>query len=255
MKKLRTRVIPVLLLKNKGLYKGVKFSKYQYIGDPINTVKLYNEKSVDELVIFDIEATKNGAINFELLEEVTSEAFMPMGYGGGIKSIDDIRTLFSIGFEKVILNSICYKDYNLIKLASEEYGSQSIVACIDVKKKFGKYICYSNSGRNKERIDVEEHIKNLVNSGIGEIIISSIDNDGIMKGYDLVLINKISKLVNIPLIASCGAGSIDDMKYAKDNGANACAAGSLFVYKGSQRGILINYPKYNDLLEKLGEDE
>lgn len=254
MRKLRTRIIPILLLKNKGLYKGINFKKHKYIGDPINTVKLFNDKNVDELVIFDIEATKNNFIDFELLGQITSEAFMPMGYGGGIKTIEEIRKLFSIGFEKVIINSAGYKDYNLIHIAAEEYGSQSIVACVDVKRRFGKYCCYSNSGTKKEKIDLKTHIKNLLNAGIGELIISDIDKDGKMNGYNLDLIEYISSNLKIPLIASCGAGKLVDFIKAKENGAQACAAGSLFVYKGEQRGILINYPKYKDLFEILSEE-
>ena len=156
MKNLLTRVIPVLLLKNRGLYKGVKFKNHQYLGDPINTVKLFNEKCVNELIIFDIEATKNNKIDFELLQEITSEAFMPMGYGGGIKCIEDVRILFSIGFEKVLLNTVCYEDnYNLAKKIVEEFGTQSLVACIDVKKKINRYVCYSNSGKKKEKLSLE----------------------------------------------------------------------------------------------------
>lgn len=254
MRKLRTRIIPILLLKNKGLYKGINFKKHKYIGDPINTVKLFNDKNVDELVIFDIEATKNNFIDFEFLEQITSEAFMPMGYGGGIKSIDEIRKLFSIGFEKIIINSVCYQDYNLIRIAADEYGSQSIVACVDVKRHFSKYCCYSNSGTKKEKIDLRSHIENLINAGIGELIISDIDKDGKMGGYNLDLIKKISSNLKIPLISSCGAGNLSDLKKAKESGAQACAAGSMFVYKGEQRGILINYPKYKDLFEILSEE-
>ena len=254
MKKLRTRIIPVLLLKNRGLYKGVAFRKHQYIGDPINTVKLFNEKNVDELIIFDIEATKNNHIDFELLEQITSEAFMPMGYGGGVNRIEDIRKLFSIGFEKVVINSACYNNYELIKQAANEYGSQSIVACVDIKKHFSKYNCYSNSGTKKEHIDINQHIRNLIEAGIGELIISDIDKDGKMKGYNLDVIKQVSEEVSVPVVASCGAGNINDFVKAKEYGAHACSAGSMFVYKGQQRGILINYPKYNELLDNLGEE-
>lgn len=256
MKKLVTRVIPVLLLKNRGLYKGIKFKNHQYIGDPINTVKLFNEKYVDELIIFDIEATKNNTIDFELLKEITSEAFMPMGYGGGIKCIEDVRKLFSIGFEKVLLNTICYNDnYSLARKIVEEFGSQSLVACVDVKKKINRYYCYSNCGKKKEKILLETHINNLLDVGIGELVISDILRDGMMNGYNLPLIKRISENLSIPLIASCGAGSLNDMVEARINGANACSAGSMFVYKGEQRGILINYPEYSKLLEMLGEEK
>lgn len=255
MKKLVTRVIPILLLKNRGLYKGVRFKKHQYIGDPINTVKLFNEKYVDELIILDVEATKNNKIDFELLQEIASEAFMPMGYGGGIKCIEDVRRLFSIGFEKVLLNTVCYNDnYSLAKDIAGEFGSQSLVACVDVKKKLRRYVCYSNSGKKKEKIALETHIKNLLAAGIGELVISDISCDGMMNGYNLSLIKNVSENLPIPLVASCGAGSLDNMVDAKENGANACAAGSMFVYKGEHRGILINYPEYSKLLNILGEE-
>jgi cyclase len=254
--KLTTRVISTLLLKNNGLYKGSKFKNHKYIGDPINTIKLFNEKECDEIAILDITATlENKKPNYLLLEKMAEEAFMPMGYGGGLNSMEDIRTIFSLGYEKIILNSAAILNPEIVKNAAEEYGSQSIVVSVDVRRTvFNDYMIYIKSGtqkiKNKRIID---HIKNMIELGAGEILLSNIDMDGCMSGYDLRLINLVTGYSNIPVIASCGAGSISDFVLARNSKASAVAAGSMFVFQGPHRAVLINYPSYALLLEKIGE--
>lgn len=249
---IQTRVIPILLTKNQGLYKGIKFKNHKYVGDPINAVKIFNEKKVDELVILDIEASKkNKALNFEYIKDVVSEAFMPVAYGGGVHSIEVAKKIFSIGIEKIIINSAGYFKPDLISEISKIFGSQSVVISVDVKNKlFGKYALYSYSGTRKEKQLLINYIKMTEEAGAGEIIISNIDHDGKMIGYDLNLISIVSDNVNIPVIASCGAGNLPDFQLAINAGATAVAAGSMFVFHGPHRAVLISYPHYKEL-EKL----
>ena len=240
---LQTRVIPVLLIKDGGLYKGVKFKKHKYVGDPINTVKIFNEKEVDELVLLDISVTiENKEIDFKLIKEIASEAFMPLAYGGGIKSIDDARKLFSLGIEKVILNSAAFEKPDLITELSNEFGSQSIVFCLDIKKDFfGNQRVYSNCGTRKIKGSPIEIAIKMEEKGIGEIIFNSINLEGTKKGYDLKLISELSNSLNIPLIALGGAGNINQMMEAKMAGAHGLAAGTIFVFQGPLDGVLITY--------------
>jgi cyclase len=249
------RIIPILLLNDSGgVVKTQNFSRPVYIGDPINAVKIFNEKEVDELILLDISASLNKiSPNYSLIKEVVSESFMPMGYGGGIKSLDQIKNLFDLGLEKVIINSAMF-DYDLIDEAANIFGSQSIVISIDIRKSlFNKYHIFTKSGTLKHNNDFKEHVRRLCNFGAGEIIIQSIDKEGLMRGYDLELIEIISSLVNIPIVASGGAGSLEDMRDAIRAGASASAAGSLFVFKGSEKGILINYPNHEKLKELFYE--
>lgn len=237
------RVIPVLLLVEKGLYKTTNFKTPVYLGDPINAVRIYNEKEVDELVLLDINASKNNTKpNFEYIKSIVSESFMPVGYGGGINSIDDMKKLFDLGVEKVILNTNAF-DFDLITKAASIYGNQSIVACIDAKKSlFGSYSVYTKSGTIKHKINPAEFAIQLKNAGVGEIIIQSIDAEGKMLGFDIELIEMVSKSVNIPVVATGGAGKFEDLLTAIDEGgASAVAAGSIFVFKGKLKGVLINY--------------
>ncbi|MBN1251713.1 MAG: imidazole glycerol phosphate synthase subunit HisF [Bacteroidales bacterium] len=250
----RIRVIPVLLLKNGGLVKTIKFKKPNYIGDPINAVKIFNEKEVDELVFLDIEATKlHNEPNYKIIEEIASECFMPLAYGGGIKNIDQIKKIFNIGVEKIIINSVGYKNPDLITKAANIFGNQSIVVSVDVKKDFfGKYRCFSNSGKTKVRQNMHDYLKMLENRGAGELILTSIEKEGTFGGYDIDLLKKVSHAVNIPVVANGGAKNIDDFINAVINGgASAVAAGSMFVYKSTNKGVLINYPSQNELIEKL----
>jgi cyclase len=246
---LQTRVIPILLLKGKGLVKTVKFNSPKYIGDPFNAVKIFNEKEVDELLVLDIMATKEKREpDFDLIRGIASECFMPLGYGGGIKKINDIKKLFSIGVEKVVINSQAINDFTLIEEASRIFGDQSIVVCIDVCKNiWGKLLVYDYLTSKPFKIDLITHLKNLQNAGVGEIIINSVDLDGTMKGYDLQCINTLSKELRVPLVICGGAGKIEDFKFARDAGASAVAAGSIFVYHGPHKAVLINYPSHTDL--------
>ena len=249
----RVRIIPVLTLQNEKLVKTIRFKNPTYIGDPINAVKIFNEKEVDEIVILDITATKEKREpNYSKIEEIASEAFMPFAYGGGITSLNQIEKLFKLGIEKVVLNSILETNINLVTEAAKIFGSQSIIASIDVKKNiFGKTHAYKISGTTKIEASVLDYIKQLEQAGVGEFFINSIDKDGTYSGYDIELIKSVSNQVNTPIVACGGAGSIDSFLPAIQNGASAIAAGSMFVYTGSTRGILINYPKQEDLVNKV----
>ena len=250
----RIRVIPVLLLQNGGLVKTVKFKKPNYIGDPINAVKIFNEKEVDELVFLDIEATKSGKEpDYNKIEEIASECFMPLAYGGGIKNIGQVKRIIGIGVEKVILNTSAVSNPQLISEIARIYGNQCAVVSVDVRKDmFGKYVCYTNSGKQKVKQKITDFVKALENAGAGEIILTSIDREGTFNGYDIDLIKKVTEIVNIPVVANGGASKIEDFANAVINGrSSAVAAGSLFVYKSKNRGVLINYPSQNELKEKV----
>jgi cyclase len=245
------RIIPVILLKEYGLVKTVNFNNPTYIGDPINAVKILNDKEVDELILLDIDASPNQIEpNYTRVREIVSESFMPIGYGGGLRNIEQVKKIFDVGVEKVIINSSLF-DFNLIESIAKVYGNQSIAISLDIRKSlFGEYHIYTNSGSIKHKVNLIELSNNLVNSGAGELIIQSIDNDGKMKGYDYKLINIFSRNVNVPIIALGGAGLINDFKDVIENtNCSAVAAGSIFVYKGSQNGILINYPTRDNIIE------
>ena len=247
------RIIPVLLIQDRGLVKTNKFKSPKYIGDPINSVRIFNEKEVDEIIILDIEASKdNQSPDFSLIEDIAAEAFMPLGYGGGIKTVDQVKRIFELGFEKVVINSSTFENYSIIEESAKIFGSQSIVGCIDIKKSiFSKRYLYSHNGKKKQKINIKTHINNLINAGIGELIIQSIHLDGTKKGYDLNFLNKISKSIEIPSIGLGGAGNLSDAVTAIQNtDLSAVAAGSIFVYFGAHDAVLINYPE-RDLIEKL----
>jgi cyclase len=247
---LRTRVIPCLLLKDNGLVKTIKFKNPTYVGDPINAIKIFNEKEVDELVFLDITASKEKrGPNFKMISEITTECFMPLGYGGGVTTIEEIEKLFQLGIEKVILNSSAFFNENLLKQAIETYGSQSIVVSIDVKKHWltQKPTIYTLSGSKNTHFTPLHFAQKMEKIGVGEIIINSIDKDGTMDGYDLQLIHEISSCVKIPVVALGGAGSISDLGKAKSNGASAVSAGSLFIYQKKHRAVLITYPNQLEL--------
>ncbi|WP_026727831.1 AglZ/HisF2 family acetamidino modification protein [Flavobacterium denitrificans] len=250
---LRTRIIPILLLNDGGLVKTVKFSKDRYIGDPINAVRIFNKKEVDELVLLDIGASRNGiSPNFVEIKEIVSEAFMPIGYGGGISKMEHIEQLFNIGVEKVILNSVIFENKELIEEAIKIYGSQSIVASIDVKKDiWGSYKIYSNSGKKKQNISLDNCIKLIQEIGFGELVINNIDKDGTMQGYDLDLIEKVTEMLDIPVVSVGGASTISDFTKAIKAGASAVAAGSMFVFQGVHRAVLISYITADQLEQEL----
>jgi cyclase len=243
------RVIPVLLLKNAGLVKTQKFKNPKYVGDPINAIKILNEKEVDELIFLDINASKeNKKPNLKLLNEIATECFIPLCYGGGIKTIEDIKNIISCGVEKVSLNSIAIENPDFVKSASDIFGSSTIVVSIDVKKNFwGKKIIYSYSGTKSTGLDPISFAVEMQKKGAGELLINSIDKDGMMNGYDYELIKQISKEVDIPVIACGGAGELKHLKEAIGAGASAVAAGSMFVFHGKHRAVLINYPSQVEL--------
>lgn len=251
---LKTRVIPVLLMKNRGLYKGIKFKNHQYIGDPINTVRIFNDKEVDELIIFDIEASKsNTQIDFEYLQEVVSEAFMPIGYGGGIRSLEDVEKLFYLGIEKVVLNTSAILNIQLVLSIVERFGSQSVIFSLDVKQTFFGKKVFIKSGNINTKHDPLELALKMERLGVGEILLNDIDRDGVMLGYDIDMIKKISTKLSIPLIICGGAQNLDDFKKAKEAGAHGCAASSMFVFHGPHKAVLISYPTNRILQKALGE--
>lgn len=241
---LRSRVIPVLLLHDGGLAKTKQFKEPVYLGDPLNAINIFNDKEVDELIFLDIDATKKGErINFELIENIASECFMPFAYGGGIQTIEEIEKLFYIGVEKVIINS-ALSDESLMKEAIRRFGSQSIVASVDIKDG----AIYSHVKQKKMGIDIEDYIQELIDLNVGEIFVNSVDNDGVMKGYDMQLIKKISAISSIPVIACGGAGKLQDLQdVILNTEVSAVAAGSFFVFVGIHNAVLITYPKYEDL--------
>jgi len=246
----RPRVIPVLLLKNQGLVKSVQFKNHRYIGDPINAVKIFNDLKADELVFLDITASKtNSLISLDFVQKVGDEANMPFAVGGGIKTIDQIKQILNSGAEKVIINSEAALNPEFIKQAASEFGSSTIVVSIDVKKNlFKKEKSYINSGTKATKYSAVELAKLAENMGAGEIIINSIDHDGMMQGYNLDLIKQISEAVTIPVVAVGGAGNIQDISMAINEGyASAAGAGSIFVYHGPRRAVLINYPTRDEL--------
>ena len=246
---LRTRVIPSLLLKGGSLVKTVKFKKYNYIGDPVNTVRIFNELEVDELMFLDIFASrKKSDINFQLLKDIANECFMPLSYGGGIHNFNDAKKIFEIGFEKIVINSAAYTDLKLVKQLAKHFGSQSIIGSIDIKMNiFGKEITYSHHGKTKQSIKPIEQAQRLVDSGVGELLVTSIDHEGMWNGYQINLIRQISDAVDVPVIANGGAGSINDLgKAVKQGHASAVAVGSLVVYQKKGMGVLVNFPGQND---------
>jgi cyclase len=246
----RPRVIPVLLLKDNVLVKSIKFKNHKYIGDPINAVRIYNDFNADELVFLDIEASKKKRlISLDFVRNVGEESNMPFAVGGGIRSVNDIKSIINAGAEKVIIGSYAAENPDFILEASDTFGSSTICVCIDVKKSFfGKTQTWILNGSKSTKYSPVELAKLMEEKGAGEIIIQSIDKDGEMTGYDIDLIREISENVTIPVIALGGAGTMEHLKQAyKEGYANGLAAGSMFVYQGSKRGVLINYPEKNEL--------
>jgi len=241
---IRNRVIPVLLLQDNALVKTVRFKDPKYIGDPMNAVKIFNEKEVDELVFLDISATKaNREPDYELIKNLATECFMPLCYGGGIKTLEQIKKIMQLGVEKIAINSAVAENIGFLKQASDEFGSSTIVVSVDVVKDFwGKYRVVSKSGSHKTNWKLEEYMKALEENGAGELLLNSLDNDGAQQGYDLKLIELVTKLVSVPVIACGGAGTMEHLEQALTSGSSAVAAGSLFVFKGKHRAVLISYP-------------
>jgi len=238
-----TRVIPVLLLSDSGMVKTTKFNAPIYVGDPINAVRIFNAKEVDEIVILDIDATRFGrGPNFERIEQIASEAFMPLGYGGGIKTTQQMEKLFKIGIEKIIINTAIHENPALLREASQIFGSQSVVASIDVKKNIlGRYHVYFECGKKRADFELNYYISFVQEQGAGEIILNSIDKDGTMSGYDLKLISSVSGQLRVPLVTLGGAGSVEHFDDALKAGASSVAAGSMFVFHGKHKAVLISY--------------
>jgi len=246
----RPRIIPVLLLRGNALVKSKGFKDFRYIGDPINAVKVFNDLKADELVFLDIEATKEKrTISTELVSQVGEEANMPFAVGGGIKNLDEIQNIIAKGAEKVIINTCAVENPKFIREASDNFGSSTIVVCIDVKKKFfSGEVVWRNSGSKSSKYSPKDFAKIIEENGAGEIIIQSINKDGTMSGYDLDLVKEISTAVAIPVVALGGAGNLEHMIEAYKKGfASALAAGSLFVFQGPNKGVLINYIEKSDL--------
>ena len=246
---LKNRVIPSLLLKNGGLVKTTKFKDPKYVGDPINAIKIFNEKQVDELMVLDITASKEGREpNYSLIEQFAGECFMPLAYGGGIRTVEQAKRLFASGVEKICLQTAALENPALVTELAERFGSQSVMVSIDIKKNWlGSPQVYSAS---REKVIVTnwlELLHQLIEAGAGEVLLNAVDKDGTLSGPDLDLIQKASKAVQVPLIAVGGISSLEDIKAAINVGASGVAAGAFFVYYGPHRAVLITYPKYEEL--------
>jgi cyclase len=247
---LKTRVMPCLLSKNGRLVKTAKFKNPAYVGDPVNAIKIYNEKEVDELILVDITATiEQRKPSLELLTEIADECFMPLTYGGGVRDIEDMKRIFGLGIEKIAINSYAFENPHFISQAAALFGSQSVVVSIDARKNWlGRYTVFSHSGSKDTKREPAEYAKFMESMGAGEILLTSIDRDGTMEGYDTDLIKRVTGVVGIPVIACGGAGSVSDFgKAVGSGGASAVAAGSMVVYQGKNRGVLINFPTREEL--------
>lgn len=247
----RPRIIPVLLYDDRDLVKTVQFKDRTYLGDPVNAVKIFNRKGIDELSVLDIGATKNNREpDFELLKDIASEAFMPLSCGGGITTVEQVHDLLSIGYEKVVINSSLIRNPKLVTESADLFGSQSIVASIDAKFVNGKYKCAVSDGFeiiDKNPVELAVEAEQL---GAGEIIINAIDRDGMMQGYDISLVRNVVEAVKIPVVAIGGAGGINDLKTVlNEGGAHAAAGGSMFVYYGRLKAVLITAPSEEQLLD------
>lgn len=241
---LRSRIIPCLLVHKNGLIKTVNFGDPKYVGDPINAVKIFNEKEVDELMVLDIDASvENREPNYQLIENLAAECRMPLCYGGGIKNETQAKRIISLGVEKVAFSSAIVDEPEIIPPIAAAVGNQSVVAVLDIKKNlFGSYSVYTHNGKKKSKREPVQFAKQLEALGIGELVINSIDRDGGMKGYDLSMARKIRNAINVPLTVLGGAGSVDDIEaLVNEFGIIGAAAGSLFVFKGKYRAVLISY--------------
>lgn len=251
---LQKRVIPALLLRDDSLVKTVKFDKAEYIGDPVNTVRIFNELEVDELIFLDITATnQNRKPNMHILREIADECFMPLGYGGGLNNFHVVQSVFEIGFEKVILNSVMHSQPEFVSQIADHYGNQAVVASIDVKKNiWGQYEVWSHSGKRNTKKNPINWAKELEQLGVGEILLTSIDRDGTWSGYDVQLTRKIAETVNIPVIANGGAGNLDHIKEVVNEGkASSVALGSMLLYQQKNMGVLVNFPNKSELTKAL----
>lgn len=253
----RPRVIPCLLLKNKGLVKTVNFKNPKYIGDPMNAIKIFNELKADELIFLDIEATANKSKpNLELISNISLNCDMPFAVGGGIRTIEDVKDIINSGAEKVCINTYAVENPDFISQVADKFGNQSVVVSIDVKKKlFGKYEVVTKNASTSTGLDPVSFAKLAEQKGAGEIMITSVNSEGTMKGYDINLIKSVSDAVSIPVIAHGGAGNIHHLSEAVSQGnASAVAAGSMFIYHGPHNAVLINFPSNKELNELFIQD-
>lgn len=250
------RLIPCLLLRGGACVKTLRFGHAIYLGDPINIVRIFNEREVDELILLDIDASreKRGPL-FGILEDLASECFMPLCYGGGIRSLDDMRRLFHIGVEKVAICTEAVLNPSLVAAAAREFGSQSVVGSIDVKRDvFRRRRVATHGARHVHALDPVAHARGLERLGVGELFLNSVDRDGTMEGYDLALIQAVAVATGIPVVASGGAGRLEDVAQALRAGAAAGAAGSLFSFAGRNRAVLVNYPDREEIDSLLGTE-
>lgn len=242
---LRTRIIPALLLRNESLVKTNRFGAFKYVGDPCNTVRIFNELEVDELLFLDITATNEGrSPNVKLLGDISNECFMPLAYGGGIRTFEDAKEIFSIGFEKVAINSAAFDQPDLIPKLAEHFGRQAIIGSIDVRRNaFGRYNVFSKSAKHNTHKDPVRWARDLEDLGAGEILLTAVDREGTWSGFDQELVKAVSNAVNIPVVAHGGAGSISDVRrVVSDAGASAVALGSMVVFQKKDMGVLVNFP-------------
>jgi len=246
---LKNRVIPSLLLKNGGLVKTTKFKDPKYVGDPINAIKIFNEKQVDELMVLDITASKEGREpNYSLIEQFAGECFMPLAYGGGIRTVEQAKRLFASGVEKICLQTAALENPGLVTELADRFGSQSVMVSLDIKKNWlGNPQVFSASREKTLSTNWLDLLHQLIKAGAGEVLLNAVDKDGTLAGPDLDLIQKASKAIEVPLIAVGGISSLDDIKAAVNVGASGVAAGAFFVYYGPHRAVLITYPKYEEL--------
>ena len=244
------RIMPCLLVQDKRLVKTVNFKNPAYIGDPINAVKIYNDKEVDELVVLDIYASKNNtAIDFNLIQDFSEECFMPLTYGGGVKEIEDFKRIYNLGVEKVIVNTLLIDNPDIVKRATENFGSQSVVASIDViKKSDANYEIFSHSGRII-KMNFNEYLNYVLDLNVGELLITSVNNEGTWKGFDWELLSLIESSVDIPIIANGWCGKIEDLKKVLyEVGIQGASIGSMAVYQKKGMGVLIRFPKRNQII-------
>jgi len=241
----RPRVIPVLLLKEQMLCKTVRFRDATYVGDPRIAVKIFNDKGADEVILLDITATRERRKpDFKLIGEIAGECFMPMAYGGGIRDIEDVRTILKLGVEKVVINTAAVENPGFVTEAARINGSSSVVVSIDARRTlFGRYRVCTHAGSRKTAFDPVAFAKRMAEAGAGEILINAIDRDGTMQGYDLPLTRSVAEAVDVPVVACGGAGSVGDFRAVfRETHASAAAAGSFFVFQGPHRAVLITYP-------------
>ncbi|HUP59822.1 MAG TPA: AglZ/HisF2 family acetamidino modification protein [Thermoanaerobaculia bacterium] len=244
------RVMPCLLLRGAALVKTIQFRNPGYVGAPINAIRIYNEKEVDELIFLDIAATAEGKCPpLKLLSEIASECFMPVAYGGGVSRLEDVDAILSLGIEKVVINSHAVADPSFITRVAGKYGSQAVVVSVDVKRTlFGKYEVFTHGGRKATGLDPAVWAVQAEEAGAGEILVTSIDRDGTGKGYDIELLKRVTSRVSVPVVASGGAGKVEDCGIAvREGGASAAALGSMAVYHGRNRAVLINFPTRDEL--------